>query len=151
MRDSVNMGAMDAQTLRLPLSRWVFQVRVDGYWRELSGERYEDELAGRFEPRSDDWAAPTELSRFSAAAERAPGAQSIGPTWWLVYGNVRDDTPVRVTLADGQQPVVRTFGPLWLCEWVSKWQAAVVSIGQMSRPVFDRIPPRLRATNDKAR
>jgi hypothetical protein len=67
-----------------------------------------------------------------------------------VYGNVQDDTPVRVTLADGQQPVTRTFGPLWLCEWVSKWQAAVVSIGQTSRPVFDRIPAHVRVTDDEA-
>jgi hypothetical protein len=141
---------MDAQTLRLPLSGRVFQVRVDGYWRELSSEQYEDELTGRFELRSDEWVAPNELSRFNACAQRAPGAQSIGPTWWLVYGNVRDDIPVRVTLADGRRPVVRTFGPLWLCEWVSEWQAAVVSIGQMSRPVFDRIPARLRATNNDA-
>jgi hypothetical protein len=144
------MGSVEAQTLRLPLSRRVFQVRVDGYWRELSSEQYEDELTGRFEARSDEWAAPTELSRFSACAERAPGAPSTGPTWWLVYGNVQDDIPVRVTLADGQQPVVRTFGPLWLCEWVSEWQAADMSIGQTSRPVFDRIPARLRATNDEA-
>jgi hypothetical protein len=144
------MVAVEAQTLRLPLSRRVFQVRGDGYWRERSSERYEDELTGRFEPRSDEWGAPTELLRFAACAERAPGAPSIGPTWWLVYGNVRDDIPVRVTLADGQQPVVQTFGPLWLCEWVSEWQAAVVSIGQMSRPVFDRIPPRLRVTNNQA-
>jgi hypothetical protein len=28
---------------------------------------------------------------------------------------------VTVTLSDGRTPPIRTFGPLWLCEWVSKW------------------------------
>lgn len=151
MRDSVSMCAMEAQTLRLPLSRWVFQLRGDGYWRELSSEQYEAELAGRFEPRSEEWVAPTELFRFNARAEWAPGSRPTELTWWLLYGNATDDTPLRVTLADGQQPVVRTFGPLWLCEWVSEWQAAVVSIGKTSVPVFDRIPAHLRATNGEAR
>ena len=138
LRDGVSMGIMEAQTLRLPLSRWVFQVRRDGCWRELSSEQYEDELSGRFEPPPHEWVAPTALFRINARAQWAPGTRPAESTWWLLYGNVGDDTPVRVALADGQQPVVLTFGPLWLCEWVSKWQAAVVSIGQTSVPVFDR-------------
>jgi len=56
-----------------------------------------------------------------------------------VYGDSRQG-PVSVTLADGRNPPILTFGPLWICEWLSTRQAAVVSVGNESQRVFDRIP-----------
>lgn len=44
------VGAMEVRTLRRPLSRWVFQLRADCKWRELSPQQHEDELAGPAEP-----------------------------------------------------------------------------------------------------
>jgi hypothetical protein len=53
---------------------------------------------------------------------------------------------VTVTLSDGRTPPIRTFGPLWLCEWVSEWQEALVTVGTESHKAFHRV----RATSGLA-
>jgi hypothetical protein len=68
-------------------------------------------------------------------------------SWWLAYGDNRDG-PVSVTLADGLTPPIVTFGPLWICEWLSRRQEAVVSVGSASHTLFDRIPHYIRSQNE---
>jgi hypothetical protein len=53
----------------------------------------------------------------------------------VLYGDTRKG-PVTVTLADGRTPPIVTFGPLWICEWVSIWQAAHVTVGDESFRAF---------------
>lgn len=73
-------------------------------------------------------------------AQRTPGAcPRDAETWWLAYGDNRLGSAT-VTLADGRTPPIITFGPLWICEWVSTWQAAEVFDGEKNYKVFNRIP-----------
>jgi hypothetical protein len=108
--------------------------------RTLKPEAYEDEMNGRFLPAPEDWLKPAQFFDLASRAERSSGSYAHEPTWWLLYGNVVDGRPVRVTMVDGQQPDIQTFGPLRLCEWAGGSQSAVVSIAEPSSTVFDRVP-----------
>jgi hypothetical protein len=133
------------EILRLPLSGLLFQRRPDGAWRSLGQAQHDDERSGRFDPGSDDWTPPDEPIPRGGRAERAPGSHA-GESWWLLYGDRRDG-PVTVTLADGRTPPILTFGPLWICEWVSTWQRAVVTTGRDSYQTFHRRANYLRAAD----
>lgn len=116
------------ETVVLPLSGWVFQWRVDGYWRELNRAQYDDELAGRFEPRVDDWV------RWTGTLHRqARGHFAAGDTGWkLVYDELHDDATARVVLADGSEPPITVLGRIWMSEWVGDQLPATVTVGSDS-------------------
>jgi hypothetical protein len=120
----------DIGIVTLPLSGWRFEVRPDRSWRELGPTDWS-------EGDDEDWVSATEYFDFNG---RVDGDGWHGPTWWLLYGNVPRGTPVAVKLADGTHPEIREFGPLWLCEWASLNQPAVVTIGDASSTIFDRAP-----------
>ena len=129
----------DVETLRLPLSGLLCQQRrSDGRWRFVQQAQYDDEQAGHHETRSDDWVSPEMRVDGGGRSELAVGSRDKA-SWWLLYGDNRDG-PATVTLSDGQNPLVRTFGPLWICEWVSTWQEARVSVAGESQRWFHRIP-----------
>ena len=149
-RVRLDVGVQDdvVETLRLPLSGLLYQRRQDGRWRCVLPAQYDDEEAGRFEPDPDDW-VPADLPIASGGrAQRAPGAREEA-SWWLLYGDTRNG-PVTVTLTDGRTPPILTFGPLWICEWVSAWQTALVTVGSDSHQAFHHIPRwiRTRGTED---
>jgi hypothetical protein len=135
----------DVETLRLPLSGLRYQRRSDCRWRCLQPGQYDDEQAGR-ELDPDSWVSPDLPVEGGGRAEWAPGSHD-GASWWLLYGDSRDG-PVMVTLSDGRTPPILTFGPLWLCEWVSPWQEALVSVAGESRRVFHRVPGYIQSRAD---
>lgn len=53
----------------------------------------------------------------------------------MLYGDGRGGS-VTVILEDGVSPPILTFGPLWICEWLSTWQAADVTVGDESFRAF---------------
>lgn len=128
----------DVETLRLPLSGFVYQRRCDGWWRCLHPAQHDDQQAGCLENDPDSWVSPDLPVESGGRAEWAPGSHDEA-SWWLLYGDSRDG-PVAVTLGDGHTPPILTFGPLWLCEWVGPWQEALVSVASESRRVFHRVP-----------
>jgi hypothetical protein len=132
----------DVETLRLPLSGLLYQRRSDGRWRCVHQAQYDDEQAGRHEAGPDDWVSPDLPVEGGGRAEWAPGSHD-GPSWWVLYGDNRDG-PVTVALADGRTPPILTFGPLWICEWVSEWQEARVTVGTESHKGFHRVPGYVR-------
>ena len=133
------MHAEEVETLHLPLSGQVYQLRSDGSWRHVSPHQYEDEVAGLFRPDPGDWVPASTQVGLGGKAQSAPGVRDDQETWWLIYGDARDG-PVRVALVDGREPPVIEFGPLWICEWVDKRQAAVASLGGRSVTFFHRVP-----------
>lgn len=130
------------ETLRMPLSELVFQHRRDGSWRCAKQVQIDDEDGGLFDPGAGDWISADQPVRDGARSEWAPGARD-GSSWWLVHGDA-SNLPVTVTLSDGRTPPIATFGPLWVCEWVSQWQTALVTDTRGSRSVFDHVPGYLR-------
>lgn len=137
------MHAEEVETLHLPLSRQVYQLRSDGSWRHVSPQQYEDEVAGLFRPTSGDWVPASSRVGWGGKAQSAPGVRDDRETWWLIYGDARDGR-ARVVLADGREPPVIEFGPLWICEWVGKRQTAVASLGGRSVTFFHRVPGYIR-------
>jgi hypothetical protein len=125
------MPVEDLRIVALPLSGWQFQVRADGSWRDLGVDGWSE---GDYK---DTWVPATELFAYNGRWEDDDGRGGEG--WWLLYGNVPRGDAVKVTLADGRQPSIIEFGPLWLCEWVSARQVAVVAIGDTSSAVFERM------------
>lgn len=126
--------AGQTETLRLPLSGLRFQRLADGRWRCVTPAQYDDEQAGHFVPGPGEWVRAELPVGVGGRAERAPGRPG-GASWWVIYGDARKGS-VTVTLADGQTPAILTFGPLWICEWLSPWQAARVTVGDESFHVF---------------
>jgi hypothetical protein len=117
--------------------------RSDGRWRFVQQTQYDDEQAGLHKARPDDWVSPDLPVEGGGRAEWAPGSHDQA-SWWLLYGDSRAGR-VTVTLSDGRTPPIRTFGPLWLCEWVSEWQEALVTVGTESHKAFHRVPGYVRA------
>lgn len=138
-----DVHAEEVETLHLPLSRQVYQLRSDGSWRHVSRHQYDDEVAGLFRPTSGDWVPASSQVGLGGKAQSAPGARDDQETWWLIYGDARDG-PARVVLADGREPPVVEFGPLWICEWVGRRQPAVASVGERSVTLFHRVPGYVR-------
>jgi hypothetical protein len=138
----------DLETARLPLSGLLYQRRRDGRWRFVQPAQYEDEQAGRQGSRLDDWVSPDVAVPSGGKSQWAPGSHD-GASWWLVYGDNRDG-PVTVTLSDGQTPAILTVGLLWVCEWISPWQEALISVAGRSYKAFDHVPGYIRggATDD---
>jgi hypothetical protein len=136
----------DVETLRLPLSGVLCQRRRDGRWRFVPQAQSDDEQAGHHTARPDDWVSPDVPVEGEGWAEWAPGSHDEA-SWWLLYGDNREG-PVTVTLLDGGTPPILTFGPLWVCEWVSPWQEALVTTGSESYKAFHRISPSV-LTRDK--
>ncbi len=100
----------------------------------MTAAQYDDEVAGNFVPDPDEW-LPAELPiGTSGRAQCSPGAKDE-VSWWVLYGDARRG-PVTVTLADGQTLPILTFGPMWVCEWVSTWQAAHLTVGDELFRVF---------------
>lgn len=132
----------DVETLRLPLSGLLYQRRRDGRWRFVRQAQYDDKEAGRFQADPGEWVHADLPVPRGGRAQWAPGAHD-GPSWWLLYGD-NSNGPVKVTLADGQTPPIRTFGPLWVCEWVSEWQEAQVTVGRETYKAFRHIPGYIR-------
>ena len=136
----------EVETLRLPLSGLLCQRRSDGRWRFVQQAEHDAERACHHQARPDDWVSPDVPFEDGGRSEWAPGSNDEA-SWWLLYGDNRDGTAT-VTLADGRTPPIRTFGPLWICEWVSPWQEARVSGAGESRRWFHRIPGYLRRRAD---
>ena len=134
VRFDQGVSRADIETLRLPLSGLRFQRRSDGRWRCLTPAQYDDEEAGQFVPDLDEWVPDDLPVGTGGRAQWAPGHRDEA-SWWVLYGDTRKG-PVNVTLADGQSPPILTFGPVWICEWVSTWQAAHVTVGDESFRVF---------------
>jgi hypothetical protein len=132
----------EVETLRLPLSGLLCQCRRDGSWRFVNQVQYDEEQAGRHQATPEDWRSPDEPEEVGGRSEKRVGPHEE-PSWWLLYGDNRNGSAT-VALSDGSTPPILTFGPLWLCEWVSPWQEALVTVGGQSRKVFDRIPGYLR-------
>jgi hypothetical protein len=124
------------QMLRLPLSGLIYQLRSDGWWRCLHQAQYDAEMEGRLRASPDEWTSPDLPVDAGGHAQWPPGAHE-GESWWVLYGDNRHGS-VMVTLADGQTPTVDLFGPLWLCEWISAWQAADVQVGGEGYEMFRR-------------
>jgi hypothetical protein len=147
LTDGVTGG--DVTKLRLPLSGMVYQRRNDGRWRCVHPAQYDDEQAGLFHPHPDEWVPADRPVGGGGRAQRTPGS---GPrdkeSWWLAYGDNRLG-PVTVTLADGRTPPIITFGPLWISEWVSRWQAAMVFDGKRSYQIFHRAPHYIESQNQE--
>lgn len=116
------------ETVMLPLSGWVFQWRDDGHWRELNRAQYDDELAGRFEPRADDWA------RWTGTLHRQARRHSVlAPTGWqLLYDELPHGATARVVLANGSEPPIAVLGGIWMSEWIGGHLPATVSVGSQS-------------------
>ena len=134
MRFDEGVAGAEIETLRLPLSGLRFQRLADGRWRCVTPLQHDDEEAGHFVPGSGEW-VPAELPVGTGGrAQRAPGRRD-GESWWLLYGDARKG-PVSVSLADGRTPPIITFGSVWICEWVSAWQVAQVTVGEESFRAF---------------
>lgn len=132
------MTRAEIETLRLPLSDLRFQRRPDGRWRCVTPAQYDDEEAGLFTPDPDDW-VPAERPVGTGGRAQWPPGYRDEPSWWVLYGDTRAGE-VNVTLADGQTPPILIFGPVWICEWVSTWQAAHVTVGDEAYRVFASPP-----------
>jgi hypothetical protein len=136
----VAVTSNEGETLRLPLSGLIFQVRSDGRWRHLTQIQYDDEQDGSFRPGPDAWDTPDEPGEdVGGRAQWGPGQYDDEETWWLVYGDSRTG-PVEVRLADGRTPPIIRFGHIWICEWISRTQPAFISRGDESFMFFDRVP-----------
>ncbi len=109
----------------MPLSSWVFQWRDDGWWRELCVSQHEDELAGRFTPRADDWVEWTGTLYHQSRAQSAV----LTTGWRLVYDELPRDCSARVVLVDGTEPPIAVLGGLWMSEWVGGGLPATVTVG----------------------
>ncbi|GAA3344763.1 hypothetical protein GCM10020358_49300 [Amorphoplanes nipponensis] len=115
----------EVQTLVLSASGWLLQWRSDGRWRELSDAQHESEVDGSQQPLEDEWV------RWSGTFDRQAkgGARWDGvATWWLLYGELPEDSTPIVVLADGQRPAVLQVGKVWACEWVSIAQPATLHL-----------------------
>lgn len=123
------------ESVVMPLSSWVFQWRDDGWWRELSLAQHEDELAGRFTPRADDWVEWTGTLHRQSRAESAV----LTKGWRLVYSELPRDCSARVVLVDGTEPPIVMLRGLWMSEWVGGGLPATVTVGADSWTVS---PPR---------
>ncbi|SNY43936.1 hypothetical protein [Paractinoplanes atraurantiacus] len=116
------MSPADVQTLVLPKSGWVLQWRADGFWRDLSGLQYRDELDGRHRAAEDEWV------RWSGTYhQQARGGRGPEPAWWVTYGELTGDAAPSVVLADGRRPAVCVLGKVWACEWWSGPQEFAIS------------------------
>jgi hypothetical protein len=134
VRFDQNVTAAEIETLRLPLSGLRFQRLPDGRWRCVTPAQYEDEEAGLFVPGPAEWVTAELPIGTAGRAQWAPGRRHE-VSWWVLYGDTKK-RPVIVTLTDGQTPPILTFGPLWICEWVSTWQPAQVTVGDESFRAF---------------
>jgi hypothetical protein len=143
----VPVAISEVETLRLRLSGLIFQRRSDGRWRDLDQVQDADEEAGRFTPGPDDWHPAGLAIDVGGRAEWGPGSHDDEEAWWLLYGDNRRG-PVEVRLADGRTPPIIRFGPLWICEWTSRTQPAVVSLNGDSFMFFHRVPAYLLDLND---
>jgi hypothetical protein len=132
----------EVETLRLPLSQLLCQRRRDGQWRVVHPVQYDEEQADRHQASLDVWVSPDEPVEVGGRSEKCLGSHDE-TSWWLLYGDNTNGSAT-VTLSDGSTPPILTFGPLWLCEWVSPRQEALVTVGGQSRRMFDRIPGYLR-------
>jgi hypothetical protein len=131
------MSAADIETLALAASRWLFQWRSDGCWRQLNREQYDDERNGVHTPAEDDWVRWTGARDSLQAGGEGPWDGT--PTWWFVYGELPAGERPRVQLADGTEPQVLTVGRVWACEWVSAAQPATVHLdGTQAQLLFRR-------------
>ena len=117
-------NAAHVETLVLPGSGWCLQWRADGYWRELGGDQLRDEHAGLHVPDDDDWV------RWSGTYhQQARGGGWDGvPVWWVLSGELPDETAPDVVLADGRRPAPHTVGRVWACEWLSVAQPATLHL-----------------------
>lgn len=134
------VSMQEVETLRLPLSGLIYQRRSDRQWRCITQAQHAAEVAGRHQPRAVDWVSEELQIEGGGRAQWGPGQHDDEATWWVLYGDHRAGGPVTVTLADGRTPPIVDFGPLWLCEWTSRTQAAVVTVRQHSYTLFDRVP-----------
>ncbi|MEU7905772.1 hypothetical protein [Actinoplanes sp. NPDC049118] len=119
--------------LALPgIGHWL-QWRSDGSWRELNDAQRRDELDGVHVANADDWVA---WSGFIQPQGRG-GEWGGVSTWWLLCGEVPDDTTPTVVLEDGTRPPVHVLGRVWACEWRAAAQPVTVHVaGQQFTPPF---------------
>jgi hypothetical protein len=116
------------ETVVLALSGWVFQWRDDSHWRELNQAQYNDELAGLFEPRADDWVRWT--GTLYRQARRHSAFASAG--WQLLYDELPAGATARVVLANASEPPITVLGGIWMSEWIGGHLPATVTVGSQS-------------------
>ncbi|MCE4268507.1 hypothetical protein [Rhodococcus globerulus] len=111
---------MATDELVLEKSHAVIQVREDGSYSVGS------------QGRGEVWHAPMEKGAVVGIGQHTPGDVE-GESWWVVYGQSDAQADVTVRLEDGSHVPVLRIGDIFVCEWVSVPQRALLY--RSDRPV----------------
>jgi hypothetical protein len=109
------------QRVAMPLSRFTFEWRSDGWFRCLDPDDAEDWADVEWETWDPDHDSMTGLGE-AVAGDRAAA------TWWLWWGQARPEQKVAAWLADDTDVAVARLGYLWIAEWSGTAQTMFVAI-----------------------